>query len=343
MELRPGKAPLELLEAIVFKKLGRPDPDVLVGPAYGEDAGVVRLPGGLVLAAHCDPITAASRYAGWLAVNVAANDVAVRGVRPRWLLVLLLLPAGGRVELLEDLASQAGEAADSIGATIIGGHTEAAPGLRQPLIAVAALGVGRGFIRTSGARPGDVIIMTKTAAVEGTAILATDYASELERRGVPRGLIERASRFIRRVSVVREALTLAERGLADSMHDPTEGGVLGGVAEMAYASNVTITVYENRIPVAPETRALARAAGLDPLRLISSGSLLAAVPRGMASRALEALAAEGVEASIIGEVEDASGEPGAVLVRSDGSRVILPRQVEDEIYRVAEAWGLGGG
>ena len=338
-----GKLPPEVLESIVYGRLGLRDPAVAVGPSYGEDAAVIEAGWGRVIVAHSDPVTAAERYAGWLAVNVAANDVAAQGARPRWFLTVILLPEDSGPRLLEEIASQADRAARGIGAMIVGGHTEAAPGLGRPIVVATAMGLAprESVARTSGARPGDLVIMTKTAAVEGTAILASDYRGELARRGVPRDVLARAEGFIWRVSVVPEALALAGRGLVDAMHDPTEGGILGGAAEVAYASGVRVRLYEDRVPVAPETRVVAGALGVDPLRLISSGSLLAAVPRGLAGEALEALRGLGVDVAVVGEVLD-SKRPGLELVRRDGSRVEVPRHVPDEIYRLPPP-GEGGG
>jgi len=334
--VKAGKASPDILERLVYGRLGLWDASVQVGPSYGEDAAIIRVAPGLVLAVHSDPITAASRHAGWLAVNVASNDVAVRGARPRWLLSTILLPEDGW-ELLDPITAEIDKAARELQVMVVGGHTEASPGLQSPIIVATAAGVARedSVVTTAGVRPGDSILMTKTAAVEGTAIMATDYEERLLARGVPRNVIRSASEFIWRVSVVREALALAEEGLAHAMHDPTEGGILGGVSEMAYASGVKVRLYEDRIPVAGETRILAEALGVDPLRLISSGSLLAAVPEGLVKRAIEVLRSLGVEASVIGEALGPALEPGVELVRHDGSVVEVPRHVPDEIYRLA--------
>ena len=331
-----GKAPPEALERLVYPRLGLRGASTVLGPAYGEDSAVVDLGFGL-LVAHSDPITAASRLAGWLAVHVACNDVAVSGGEPRWLLPVVLLPEGAGGELLSEVARQIHEAAMEVGAEVVGGHTEAAPGLGRLIVSMTALGVAGpwGPVSTGGAKPGDVIVMTKTAAVEGTAVLATDYRTELEEAGVPRAVLERAAGFIRRISVVREALELAWAGLATAMHDPTEGGVLGGASEIAHASGVTVVLHEDQIPVAPETVEVARPLGVDPLRLLASGSLLAAVPRGRVGEALAVLESAGAEARIVGEIrEPGSAGPGAVLVRRDGSVETIPRHVPDEIYQL---------
>lgn len=121
--------------------------------------------------------------------------------------------------------------------------------------------------------------MTKTAGLEGTVILSTDFGEILLELRVPRGIVRRGKEFIRRVSVVEEALLLAEAELATSMHDPTEGGLLSGLAEVAYASGKTIYIHEEKVKVAEETIAITSTLGFDPLRLISSGTIVATVPQ----------------------------------------------------------------
>lgn len=332
--MRVGKLPAELLEKIVIKRVGSIDPDVIVGPRYGEDAAIIRI-GGAYIAVHSDPITAAIKKAGWLAIHIASNDVAVRGATPKWALNTLLLPVSSSIEDLEEISSQLDEAAKKLGVMIVGGHTEVIDAVTRPVVISTVIGLILDKpISTGGAREGDVVIMTKTAGLEGTAIIATDYRDVLLKRGVSPEVIDRASGFLDMISVVDEALTLARNGLATSMHDPTEGGVVGGVAEIAYASGKEIEVWEESIPIAPETREISRIIGIDPLRLISSGCLLATVPRDLADDVLRILRARGIDASVIGRVT--SSNPGAVLVRRGGERVRIPMQVSDEIYRVGE-------
>lgn len=334
--LGSGKVPVEVLERYVLGRVGVGQASVVLGPAYGEDAAVIDA-GNLAVVTHVDPITAASKLAGWLSVHVASNDVAVTGAEPRWLLATLLLPEGSDASLLDELTGQIDRAAREVGVMIVGGHTEVTPGLSRPVIVATAIGVAPpwGYVPTSGARPGDVVVMTKTAAVEGTAVLATDFESELLRRGVPRSVVEAGKEYLSRVSVVREALQLAGYGLASSMHDPTEGGILGGLTEIAHASRVKIVVREEDIPVSDVTKAITKALGVDPLRLLGSGSLLATVPQGKADEALEVLRDVGVEARVVGRVVEAkAGDVGVELVRRDGMVERLPRLIADEVYRL---------
>ena len=317
-----------------MRRVGVLDDSVIVGPRVGEDAAIIKLGESLYLVAHLDPITAAGRLAGWLAVHVACNDVAASGARPRWLLSLILAPSSDPSGFIDGVTRQMHEAAVELRVGIVGGHTEVVEG-REPLVAVTAMGVTSRPVPTSGARPGDYIVMTKTAGIEGTAILATDYEDVLrDKLGVD--VVERAKRMIRMVSVVREALTLSEAGLADAMHDPTEGGVIGGVYEMAYASRLAAELWLDEIPVAEETRLVAEAMGVDPYRLISSGVLLAAIPPEKLREALDALDRIGVEARVIGRFLD-TREP-IVYVKKSGEIVeIVKEMVPDEIYRVASS------
>jgi len=329
-----GKLPVEMLRKYVFARTGAPDPDVLVGPSYGEDAAIINL-GGKVLVIHADPITGAVEKLGWLAVNVACNDIAVRGAKPRWLVQVLLLPEGCGEELIDRITKQVDEAARELGVAVVGGHSEYTAGLGRPMITMTAVGVAERekYVTTGGARPGDALVMTKTAGVEGTAILATDFADALLRKGIEPSLVRSGAGFIKRISVVREALKLAEVGV-HAMHDPTEGGVLGGLAEIAYSSNVLVRVWEDRIPVAKETAFFCRALRLDPLKLISSGVLLAAVPPDRLKEAVEELSTLGIKASVIGRVEEGQG---LLLHRSDGSVERIGEYVAEELMRLWDA------
>ncbi len=336
-----GKLPPDMLRRYVLNRVGVRDPAVVVGPSIGEDAAVIDVGSGRFLVVHVDPISGAVEYLGWLAVHIASNDIAVRGVRPRWLLPVLYFPESAGEELVDRVTRQIDEAAREVGAMVVGGHSEFTPGLRRPLISMTALGIAeRGrYVTTSGAQPGDAVVITKTAAVEGTSILATDFREALLRLGVPAEVVERGRGFIRRVSVVREALALAEAGLATAMHDPTEGGLIGGFIELAYASRKTLEVWEEKVPIAEETAIMCRALGVDPLRLISSGALIATVPWGRAETAVDLLRSLGIEASVIGRVKEFSGVYVELLRRGRALERVEELYVRDELYSLWERYG----
>ncbi len=317
----PGKAsPDDLLEH-VFGRTGEVDETVLCGPAYGEDAAAIEPPEG-ILVVSSDPISLAASAVGRLGVHVACNDVAASGADPRWLTAVLLLTDE---EDLEPVSRDIDAAAGEIGATVVGGHTEYVDAIERPIVVLTAFGTTDRFVPTGGAEPGDRILLTTGAAVEGTAILASDFGHELD---VDPEVRERAAAFLEEVSVVADGRAVREH--ATAMHDPTEGGVLAGLIELASASDVQLTVDRNAIPVREETRQLCEAAGVDPLRIFGSGALLATVPAGAVDEALAALGAADVPAATIGTVE--AGEPALVL---DGERLVDP--VTDDLYPLWEA------
>jgi len=336
-----GKLPPEILKKYILSRVGVVDPSVIVGPSIGEDAAVIDIGDSKVLVAHVDPITGAVEFLGWLAVHIACNDVAVRGVRPRWLLPVLYLPENADLGLIDKITTQIDTAAKEVNAMVVGGHSEFTSGLTRPLISMTALGItekGR-YVTTSGARVGDVVLMTKTVGVEGTAILSTDFRDSLLRAGVPEDVIERGRGFLKMISVVKEALILSNAGIPTSMHDPTEGGLIGGLVEIAYASNKTLEVWEGKIPIAEETALMTKALGLDPLRLISSGVLVATVPQERVEEAIKLLNQYGIKATVIGRVNEYSGH--YVVIRREDGRVeeIDELYVKDELISMWERYG----
>jgi len=295
----------------------------------GEDCAVVDV-GDSLAVLTTDPVTGAVGHLGRYAVHVSCNDLATSGAEPVALLLTLLLKEGTTAEELEIIMRDAGETARRLGVEIAGGHTEVTPGIDRTIAVVTALGrAPKGaVISAAGARPGDRVLMTKSAGVEGTAILATDLAGRLRGR-VDEGVLERARRFLDRISVVPEGVVAARAG-ATAMHDVTEGGVLGGAWELAEASGIGIEVRADAVPVASETEAICRVLGADPLRLISSGSMLIATRTP--ERTLGALQGAGIAATEIG----AMTERERTVLRRGRREVLMPPE-SDELWRVLAA------
>lgn len=331
-----GKLPAQLLQELL-ERYARPDPSVLVGPGIGEDAAVIDM-GERCLVAKTDPITFAADAIGWYAVHVNANDVACCGARPRWFLATLLLPEGGTTaDLVESIFDQMATACAELDVTLCGGHTEITHGLDRPIVIGQMLGdVARdAFVRGSGARAGDVIILTKGIAVEGTALIAREKPGALAGVMSDREL-EACARFLRDpgLSVVEDARLALEAGGVHALHDPTEGGVATGLQELAQAAGLGLRVDRERLPVYPQCARMCRHLGLDPLGLIGSGSLLIAAREDRSAAILARLADAGVAATAIGELV-AAGE-GRMLREADGSLSPLPEFTRDEVARLFE-------
>ena len=332
--LAVGKLPPQLLERLLGK-LAPTDPRVVMGPRLGEDAAVVDM-GDRYLVATADPITFATDEAGWYALHVNANDIAVRGARPTWFLATLLLPEGAATEaLVERLFADLGEACAELGVALIGGHTEVTAGLPRAILSGCMLGEVEKdrLVTTGGARPGDTLLLTKGVPLEGAAIVARERAAEAGLRGVAADVVKRAQDFLRRpgISVVPEARAACAAARVHAMHDPTEGGVATACWELAQAADVGLRVDRERIPVLREGRVLCEAFGLDPLGTIASGSLLLAVDPGDAESVIAACRGAGVDCAAIGRVTDAS--QGVSLVTGGHARP-MPTFPQDEITRI---------
>ena len=309
------------------------DPRVALGPRPGEDAAMIDF-GDRYLVAKTDPITFATDLIGWYMVNVNANDLAVMGATPRWLLATLLLPEGARESEVAQIFRQLRDACSQLDVALVGGHTEISYGLDRPIAVGAMLGeVDKDkAVLSSGVRAGDALILTKGVAVEGTSILAREAAAELAEKGVELAEIGRAADFLfdPGISVLKDARVAVEAGEVHAMHDPTEGGLSGGLYELAAASDVGLDIDAEVIPVLPECARFCEALGLDPLGLIASGSLLAAVAPDSAEPILAALAAKSVHARVIGV---ARGDAGEVTLRSGSSASQFPKFQRDELAR----------
>jgi len=328
--IQVGKLQPRLLKRLVFTRLGVSDSRVLLGPSIGEDATVIDF-GTKALVVHSDPITGALENVGWLAVNVCTNDIATRGIRPLWILIVMLLPENITTTQLRSITTQIDQAAEQLGVAVVGGHTEVTQGINRPIVMTTAIGetVNKGFVQTSGARVGDSVIVTKGAAIEGTGILAYEMAGLLEDR-IGKEMVEKAKQFIKMTSVVKEALTAVEVGGVHAMHDATEGGIASGLQEIAWASNVGVVAYEERIPVHPETEAICKTLGIDPLKTISSGTLIISVEPEKAEKIVTALKRKGIRASIVGNVVEK--KQNIYIVREDGTKLNLAKPIKEELW-----------
>jgi hydrogenase expression/formation protein HypE len=331
---KTGKIPSSVLVSNVFRYKGSTDPSVILGSSIGEDAALVSLDK-KILVLKTDPVTGAVSDLGWLAVHINANDIACRGAKPRWFLCDLLLPEKSDPVLVNTIMKQVDKAAKQIDVSVIGGHTEVTPGLKKPIVVGYMVGVveRKKFVTSSGAKPGDHIIMTKSAGIEGTAVLASDFPRKIQKEAGTE-LAARARALRHRLSVVDDALIAVRAGGVRAMHDPTEGGLLQGVWELAEASKVGFLIHESMIPVLPETRRICSIFGVSPLRLMSSGCLLIAGEKRISSLIVRRLRTANIPAQIIGRF--VPHRKGRILVRQDGTTVRIGPQERDELYRILE-------
>ncbi len=330
--LDAGKLPAELL-ARLLANIDHDDPCVLVSPAPGFDAAMIR-PGDDIIV-KSDPITFATSAPGEYLVAVNANDIACLGGVPRWFVATALFPqgtttAGDVADLFESLI----DACARIGVSLVGGHTEITPGIDRLLLSGTMIGTPgpHGALLPGNARAGDELWMTQAAGIEGTSIIATEApASELG--GIPDHLLDVARNLLDDpgISIVAAADLARRTTSVTAMHDPTEGGIATAIHELADASGLGVEVDLERIPVWPVTRALTERFEMSPFGLISSGSLLFATAPGAKDDLEAAFGDAGIPVTPIGRLVD---DPGRRVARTSGGQQPLPRYDADEITRL---------
>jgi len=332
----PGKLPHAVLARLI-REYTHLDPRLIVPPGLGEDAAVIDF-GDRYLVAKTDPITFATEAIGWYAVHINANDIAAMGAVPHFFLATVLIPEEqATTERIESIFRSIREAADSLGISVCGGHTEITRGLDRPIVVGQMLGEAAPgeLVRSSGLKPGDVLILTKGMAIEATAIIAREKRVTLRQRGYPSGYLDRCAGYLTDpgISVVREARIATRAGRVRAMHDPTEGGVATGLFELATASGVGLEIRGGDLPIFDESARLCAEFGLDPLGVISSGALLVGCAACDAPAIVAALAAAGICAAQIGVARPS--DFGLRLERG-GRLEPLPYFSSDEITRLFE-------
>jgi hydrogenase expression/formation protein HypE len=329
-----GKLPLEFLHALLAKYT-QTDDRLVAGPRVGEDVAVVDM-GDRYMVVKTDPITFATDQIGWYAVHVNANDVATSGARPKWMLNTVLLPEKHTTPaLVEEIFSQLHRACESLGITLVGGHTEVAWGLERPIVVGVLIGeVARDkLLLTSDARVGDHVLLVKGIPIEGTAIIARERYDELRGRGYSQEMLDRACGYLfdPGISVVEAAYLAAEHPGVHAMHDPTEGGLATGLHELAFAAEAGVRLWLDRVPILPEGVLLCREYGMDPLGVIASGALLVSVDAEHSAFLQQRYREANVPCAHIADLVPA--EQGITMVDSEGERP-LPRYDADEITRL---------
>jgi len=316
-----GKIDGETFDSVIYPNLGARRDDVAVGPRHGVDFGVLDI-GEQAIVVATDPISVLPELgwarAGRLALEIVLTDVAVSGVAPTHLAVNLTLPPSWSDEDLEAMWTGLSSHADRLGVSIVSGHTARYPGIDSSWVGGATvLGVGThdDIVRPDGARPGDDIVVTTGPAAEITGLLATLYPEQL---GLPPETVATAQERVEDISAVADARAAFDAGGVTAMHDATEGGVAGGLVEMAGGAGVRFDIDADAMPLAPGVAAVCEAVDVDPWTVTSAGTLLMTVRSGGAVAVAEAIRTRGTPAAVVGTVTDGDG------VFVDGDRLSAP-------------------
>lgn len=321
-----GKLNWDVLKKLLSENRGAIRKEVEKGGAVGEDCAVVYLEDDY-LVLSTDPVTAAAENIGKIAFHININDIATTGAKPLGIMVTILAPREASLEDIEEVMKDISSEAKAMDVMIIGGHTEVTDSVNRMIVSVTALGLvdkGEKIIWTSGAKVGDKIIVTKALGLEGTSILVNDF-EERSRAVLNEEELLEAKRYAMELSVLKEGRLM--KSLATSMHDITEGGVLGALWEIKEASGKGFSIDYGKLPVRDLTQRLCSHFNLDPLKLISSGSM--AITVSDEQEAIRILKENHVEAHVVGEI----CEEGCIMVKN-GEGIHVEAPLRDEIYKM---------
>jgi hydrogenase maturation factor len=324
-----GKIDLDTFTSFLLPRLGKSDETVIVPPKTGVDAGVIDIGNDRVLIIAEDPIFAIPQQPlemfGWYTVHIGASDVAVMGVKPRYMTYSLLMPPETKEEDFRTIVDAIHRAALELEIAIVGGHTGYYPGFAAPTIGgvtVFAVADKRGYVTPAGAMPGDDVVLTKGPAIETAGILSVIKEKQLLER-YPPSLVEKAKALCKQMTVVADALLAMDSGGVTAMHDATEGGVIGGLFEIASASEVGMEIHEAAFVYPDEIRMVCEAFDIDPIAAIAEGSLLITARPNRSNSIVHKLRAAGIDASIVGRVTD--DIETRIIERRDGT--IAPLEI----------------
>ena len=332
MGISGGKLPNDLLE-LFLDRFEFHDPAVLVRPAVGEDTAAVDIADEEVMVLKTDPITFATDSIGLYAVLVNANDIATSGATPRWMLTTVLFPPDSTPSQIWCVMEELELMCLKWGITLCGGHTEITDAVCRPVVTGLMAGTVKknDLIDKKHMQAGDMVVLTKGVAVEGTAVIAREFADRLASLGLSKDEIERSRNFLDRIGILDEARIAARLKTATALHDVTEGGLATAVEELSAAGNRKIRIDLEKIEIFPETRKICSLLDIDPMGLIGSGSLLICCPPESAQTLLAEIRKAGVQAAVIGEV---LGPGKGVEARRNGKTEAWPSFQADELTRL---------
>jgi len=261
-----------------------------------------------------------------------ANSLACVGAIPIAAMIGLVLPESIEEAEIQELMKEASITCKKLGMDIVGGQSNVWPDVTKIHVTITGVGElkeGREIL-PGKAKVGQDIVISKWVGLEGTALLANTFGSDLASR-YPLFLIEEAASFGKYMSVLEEAKVAAEFG-AFAMHDISEGGVFRALWEIAEGAGVGLKVDLKKIPIRQETIEVCEFLQLNPYELLSGGSLIMTCDDG--ESLIAALAEKEIPAALVGKI---TAGKDRVLINEEETR-FLDRPRSDEIYKAEALW-----
>lgn len=332
-----GKISPKIFEEIILPRLGKKRDSVLVGPQNGVDVAIIKV-GGKVLATTTDPVFIVPNYgwerAAWFAIHILVSDAVTSGLEPKYLTIDLNLPLSITREALEIIWKVIHRECEAMGISIISGHTARYEGTDFPMVGgatVIAEGDEDQYITPAMAKPGDKVLITKGAAIEATGLFAASFPDRIK-KDFGEEFQKQAEEYFYKMSVVKEAqlaitIGVRENGVT-SMHDATECGVLGGLYEVAKASNTGIKIYKDKIPVPDVVQKICDKYEMDPYISISEGTLIITVKPDKVKVLIDLLESNDIIVAEIGEITETKD----ITIISNGESALFKHPETDPFW-----------
>lgn len=351
-KINPGQF-TELLD----NRFGAARPEVLAGPGFGVDVSLVELPGNMIMAITSDPLSLIPslglQESAWLSVQLMINDIATTGYAPMFAQFVLNLPDTLSKEDFKEYWKLIHLYCERAGVAITGGHTGFIEGMNSTISGggtMMTIGEKRKMRLSKNAEIGDVILVTKSAAISSAAILAMSFPEKVQQQA-GKEIWQLACESFYHTSSLEDALiavgaideseqgTSTQNGSQDSevtaiqnvsedsgvtaMHDVTEGGVLGAIYELVYASNKGAIIYKEKIPVGIVQQEVCNIFSLDPLRCIGAGSMIITCKEEAATALISRMEASGIDCTKV----------GVITRKEEGIRIDQKNETSDLVYR----------
>lgn len=329
---QPGKIHQHSFEEIILQRCGASRSEVSTGPSFGVDVSVIDLPNGLAMAMTSDPLSLIPslglQESAWLSVHLMANDMATTGFPPMYAQFVLNLPAQFSTEDFQTYWNYIHQYCKEIGVAITGGHTGFIEGQNSTIAGggtFTTVATKDQILASAKANAGDVILVTKQAALTATSILAMSFPETVKNK-LGQDVYDQACKLFWQTSSLKDALAAAGKDKkyneVTAMHDVTEGGVLGAVYELAVASGNGVCLYNDAIPVGEVQQEVCNLFNLDPRYVVGAGAMIITVKKGFEQTVIDRLKKENIACTVIGELTS----------KEKGEKIIVNEVEEDLIY-----------
>lgn len=319
--MKKGKLDLKNLNEIIKNYVGVSKKQTLLSSSIGEDSCLIDLKkfDDDIMLISSDPITFTSKNIGKLSVIINTNDIYASGGKGYGIILNVFIPPNKTIEDFKKIMEEIHFECINHHLQILGGHTEVTDVVNDIVISVTIIGTSKKehIVKTSTSKKGDLIFLTKTLGIEGTVILFDEFKNELKEILTNEEILL-IEKFRDEISIKRECEILRNFKI-NSMHDVTEGGLIGALFEICVSSKNGFKIFEKNIEIHEVTKKICNYLKKDIYHLISSGNLLFTCDPIHEKNIKNAFLDKNLDCFVIGEII----EEGKYLINNGEDREIL--------------------